>query len=384
MILYIEKRLFTNGRERLLFFIYIINIYSIFFYSNSMSILVPVLPNYSLALIANMLLVPAAFMVRHELKFLTSILILCMITLVVDVFLQRDLPINIIRGLLVVYVLSMIGSELVSEGKLKAIVKYGTLLAVTLFLLQFFSVYFYGLVFFGIEYPTYIYPRSIVSFRYSPLNGDPNYFAYSIMPFVIISTYYYFFRGKGERLSAVYPFLGFAVIFFTMSRGALMALFVTTFFLWFAKRLKNGFSLSNFFSILIAVVCLTSVFYYLNSAREGNIASSSSQRVEILYKQYELIKHNFIIGHGLDGTKVVIGDNILGPHNLFLEILNAYGVVALLVIVLPVLTVIWSEKGVGRYLGIGFILASSFLGLLIYHPMWVFYHFMFVKERSDK
>ncbi|MFG1508728.1 O-antigen ligase family protein [Saccharospirillum sp. HFRX-2] len=302
----------------------------------------------------------------------------------VDVLTQKHISINVIRGLLVVYVLSMIGREFVSEASLKKIAKTILLLAALLVVLQFFSVLVYGEVFFGVQYPTYIYPNSLMTFRYSPLNGDPNYFAYSLVPFVTVIIYYHFFAGQNGKVGSLYLFIGFVVVFFTMSRGALLALLACYLLLWLAKCVKKGVSLRDFLMVIFFIITFIFLLLYLSKARENNISNSSSQRIEILVRQVELVENNFLLGHGLDNTKVVIGDSILGPHNLFFEVLNGYGVIALLVFLIPIIVVIYKNKGVGRYLAISFILASSFLGLLIYHPMWVFYHFVFLKVKNKK
>ncbi|PHS01045.1 MAG: hypothetical protein COA68_03755 [Oceanobacter sp.] len=373
-------------RSRIILFVFYFNIVSLAVYSLPMSVFSDALPYLSIAAVANLSLLLILPLLRYSYTLVLVSLSFLVIFIVISAISQATAGIidsEFLRLMVVVFGMAVIFREFGSKARLIAISRIMVTTFFILVLLQAISILVFEEEFFSINYSSSISFRGDISkFRFSPLNGDPNYFSYTLLPFLIAVTFSYLFFGK-RKTDLILVGAGVIVLLLAMSRGVILAYFGVILYLYtyrIAKRLVKPLEL--FFLVIACIICLLGVIKVLDS-RSDNLSSSTSQRVEILKSQVELISEAPLLGSGYSSSKVEVDGQQFGAHNLFIEVAASYGLFFMACFILLLMLLFFYGGAFQRALLIGFLLASSFLGLIIYMPMWLFLSFCMFREVRD-
>lgn len=152
-----------------------------------------------------------------------------------------------------------------------------------------------------------------------------------IVPFLILLLKF----KKIQRVIFIILFLNLLLIFIGQARGALLSFII---FSIFALILKTTLKKQ----VLTGLICLLLswfVFYILDSLNNSNLdvlRTSSSGRIDIwLTTLQNLSLKHFFIGNGPGVFEISLGNSapFSHPHNSLIEILNEWGLIALLSIV---------------------------------------------------
>ncbi|TVU75153.1 MULTISPECIES: O-antigen ligase family protein [Pseudoalteromonas] len=157
-----------------------------------------------------------------------------------------------------------------------------------------------------------------------------------ILPFLVLLLKF----TSIQRLVFIILFLNLLLIFIGQARGALLSFLV---FSIFALALKTTLKKQ----VLIGLVCLALsciTFYALDSLNKGGteiLRTSSSGRIELWFNTFSnlSLKHLFI-GNGPGVFEMSLGSSapFSHPHNSLIEILNEWGLIALICILTAVFT----------------------------------------------
>lgn len=155
-----------------------------------------------------------------------------------------------------------------------------------------------------------------------------------VLPFLMFLLKY----KKIQRIVFIVLFLNLLLIFIGQARGALFSFLA---FLSFAFILNTALKKQVFIGLAcLALSCI--VFYALDSINKGDVdilRTSSSGRIDIwLTTLSNLSLKNIIIGNGPGVYEISLGSSapFSHPHNSLIEILNEWGGVALLSILVVV------------------------------------------------
>lgn len=373
-------------RNRVILFVFYFNIVSLAVYSLPMSVFSDALPALSIAAVANLFLLFILPLLRYSytlvlvsLSFLVSFIFISAMSQATAGIIDSEF----FRLMVVVFGMAAIFREFGSKASLIAISRVMITIFFILVLLQAISILTFEEEFFGINYSSSIsYRGDISKFRFSPLNGDPNYFSYTLLPFLIAVTFSYLFFGK-RKVDLILMSAGLTVLLLAMSRGVILAYFGVILYLYIYRIAKNLVRpLELFFLVIACIICFLGVIKILDS-RSDNLSSSTMQRVEILKSQVELISEAPLLGNGYSSSKVEVDGQQFGAHNLFIEAAASYGLVFMGLFILLLMLLFFYGGAFQRALLLGFLLASSFLGLIIYMPMWLFLSFCMLREVRD-
>ncbi|KFZ36866.1 hypothetical protein HR45_13775 [Shewanella mangrovi] len=361
----------------------LLNVYSSLIYTFPLNNLLSFFPSVSFSFIANIALL--AFIICGGLTskrisivewiVLISILSTMLITVLINIK-EINIPveINVFRGVLVIFFCFVLVSKYNLFSFLKRHFVLVSLFGGILVVLQIISIITYHSLFFGIEYGTYLSAAKgySFSFRVSPLNGDPNYFAYTLLPGLLITLNRIFSSSVNKIDLFVFSFILFALIA-TISRGALLAFFFSAIYslcylVFFNKKHRTR----SFIMIIVIAIFAVISFSFIQSEREGNANSSTNERLQIIDTQLAKVNDSPIFGDSFSGSKVSVNGRILGAHNLYLEIFRSYGVVFFAGFIFLIFHLFISSCGLNRTILIGYLIANLFLGLLIYQPFWMF------------
>lgn len=373
-----------NLRKRIILAVFYFNIATLTVYSLPMSVFFDTLPSLSITAVANVSLLLIFPLLRYSYTLVVSTLLFLL--LFIGISLISQAPVGIVdieffRLVVVVFSMAAIFREFGSTERLITISRIMIVVFAVLTLLQIISILVYESDFFNINYNSSISFRgSFSKFRFSPLNGDPNYFSYTVLPFLIGVTFSYLFRGK-KNIDLVLVVMGAAILLLAMSRGVIVAYAGVIVYLYIF-RVSRGLvkPLELFFLLMACALCLLGLIKALES-RSDNLNSSTMQRVEILTSQFKLISDAPMLGGGYSNSKVEVDGEQFGAHNLFIEVAASYGLFFMTLFILLLLLLFLYGGVLQRAVLVGFFLASSFLGLIIYMPMWFFLSFAMIREK---
>ncbi len=364
-----------------------LNIYSSLLYTFPLSEITVFFPNVTLNTIANIFLL--CLIPMASFGYIRVVILLVLIGIFLLSFLVNEslhyfnvelLP---IRGAVIIFLTCGLLSKYNLVDWFSRQFINLTVCASILVLLQLLSLMLDCGLFFGVNYGTYInFSGDFYTFRVSPLNGDPNYFAYVMLPGMILYSYKLFSPGSGIKKLLVFLFCMLCFVI-TFSRGILLAFSLSVLFLLlFVFVWNKRTQVKSFFALLLLMLASIVVYHTILVSRAGNNVSSTNQRVEIIQEQLKKINDNVLLGSSYSNSKVVIDNTILGAHNLYIEVASSYGVIVSLSGILFVFILFWGVDIQRRALIIGYTISSLFLGLLIYPSFWMYTCLILVMEKK--
>ncbi|EGR2966102.1 O-antigen ligase domain-containing protein, partial [Vibrio parahaemolyticus] len=318
---------FEKGKvklEALAKFAISLNIYSCLVYAIPLKNLLSGLPNITLTTLANILLVILFLIIRVKRKYYVFLFLLTSYVLLVAIYNIKNVNVayesNIIRGILVITCFVALVDRFRIKKYIEDVFVNVSKLASCLVVLQLISVFFLGDVFFGIEYSTFLRAsEGNIMFRVSPLNGDPNYFAYVMMPGVALLMMRILSK-KFEMKTLLWFAFVFVCFLLTMSRGTIIAIVLGGGYLLISNLVNNKKTFRAIIILIITVSLIPMAYNYISEARSTNANSSSQQRLEIIKAQLNKIDDSVFFGNSISDSKVLVDGLKMGPHNLYIEV----------------------------------------------------------------
>ncbi|MDW5416975.1 O-antigen ligase family protein [Iodobacter sp. CM08] len=238
----------------------------------------------------------------------------------------------------------------------------------------------------GVDYPTYLRFDDADSFyvllgfpmfRVSSFLGDPNYFAFAMLPGLCVASGWLIDGVIRKKSTAVCLVLVLLIFFLTLSRGAILGLLVfIVSYIFFESKSKS------LFKKLAIVIIFSSVGLLLTmGGRSSNAQGSTNERMSIYQNGLDkVLQSPFGIGDSL----VNVERSLLSTHNLLLEGGLSFGYVFFILYAL--VFVFYLMRSVNAKSGISYlfslVVASMFLELLIYPQFWMYLVLIYLK--TDK
>ncbi|EGR2894918.1 O-antigen ligase family protein [Vibrio parahaemolyticus] len=382
---------FEKGKvklEALAKFAISLNIYSCLVYAIPLKNLLSGLPNITLTTLANILLVILFLIIRVKRKYYVFLFLLTSYVLLVAIYNIKNVNVayesNIIRGILVITCFVALVDRFRIKKYIEDVFVNVSKLASCLVVLQLISVFFLGDVFFGIEYSTFLRAsEGNIMFRVSPLNGDPNYFAYVMMPGVALLMMRILSK-KFEMKTLLWFAFVFVCFLLTMSRGTIIAIVLGGGYLLISNLVNNKKTFRAIIILIITVSLIPMAYNYISEARSTNANSSSQQRLEIIKAQLNKIDDSVFFGNSISDSKVLVDGLKMGPHNLYIEVLSSYGIIAFTIFSILLVYCFYRRDKIEVLSTLVFMIGSVFLGLLIYQPFWMVFAFCISRGYENK
>ncbi|EIE1195890.1 O-antigen ligase family protein [Vibrio parahaemolyticus] len=382
---------FEKGKvklEALAKFAISLNIYSCLVYAIPLKNLLSGLPNITLTTLANILLVILFLIIRVKRKYYVFLFLLTSYVLLVAIYNIKSVNVayesNIIRGILVITCFVALVDRFRIKKYIEDVFVNVSKLASCLVVLQLISVFFLGDVFFGIEYSTFLRAsEGNIMFRVSPLNGDPNYFAYVMMPGVALLMMRILIK-KFEMKTLLWFAFVFVCFLLTMSRGTIIAIVLGGGYLIISNLVNNKKTFRAIIILIITVSLIPMAYNYISEARSTNANSSSQQRLEIIKAQLNKIDDSVFFGNSISDSKVLVDGLKMGPHNLYIEVLSSYGIIAFTIFSILLVYCFYRRDKIEVLSTLVFMIGSVFLGLLIYQPFWMVFAFCISRGYENK
>lgn len=382
---------FEKGKvklEALAKFAISLNIYSCLVYAIPLKNLLSSLPNITLTTLANILLLILFLIIRVKRKYYVFLFFLTSYVLLVAIYNIKSVNVayesNVIRGILVITCFVALVDRFRIKKYIEDVFVNVSKLASCLVVLQLISVFFLGDVFFGIEYSTFLRAsEGNIMFRVSPLNGDPNYFAYVMMPGVALLMMRILSK-KIEMKTLLWFAFVFVCFLLTMSRGTIIAIVLGGGYLIISNLVNNKKTFRAIIILIITVSLIPMAYNYISEARSTNANSSSQQRLEIIKAQLNKIDDSVFFGNSISDSKVLVDGLKMGPHNLYIEVLSSYGIIAFTIFSILLVYCFYRRDKIEVLSTLVFIIGSVFLGLLIYQPFWMVFAFCISRGYENK
>ncbi|HFQ4905465.1 TPA: O-antigen ligase family protein [Vibrio vulnificus] len=382
---------FEKGKvklEALAKFAISLNIYSCLVYAIPLKNLLSGLPNITLTTLANILLLILFLIIRVKRKYYVFLFLLTSYVLLVAIYNIKSVNVayesNVIRGVLVITCFVALVDRFRIKKYIEDVFVNVSKLASCLVVLQLISVFFLGDVFFGIEYSTFLRAsEGNIMFRVSPLNGDPNYFAYIMMPGVALLMMRILSK-KFEMKTLLWFAFVFVCFLLTMSRGTIIAIVLGGGYLIISNLVNNKKTFRAIIILIITVSLIPMAYNYISEARSTNANSSSQQRLEIIKAQLNKIDDSVFFGNSISDSKVLVDGLKMGPHNLYIEVLSSYGIIAFTIFSILLVYCFYRRDKVEVLSTLVFMIGSVFLGLLIYQPFWMVFAFCISRGYENK
>lgn len=382
---------FEKGKvklEALAKFAISLNIYSCLVYAIPLKNLLSGLPNITLTTLANILLLILFLIIRVKRKYYVFLFFLTSYVLLVAIYNIKSVNVayesNVIRGILVITCFVALVDRFRIKKYIEDVFVNVSKLASCLVVLQLISVFFLGDVFFGIEYSTFLRAsEGNIMFRVSPLNGDPNYFAYVMMPGVALLMMRILSK-KIEMKTLLWFAFVFVCFLLTMSRGTIIAIVLGGGYLIISNLVNNKKTFRAIIILIITVSLIPMAYNYISEARSTNANSSSQQRLEIIKAQLNKIDDSVFFGNSISDSKVLVDGLKMGPHNLYIEVLSSYGIIAFTIFSILLVYCFYRRDKIEVLSTLVFIIGSVFLGLLIYQPFWMVFAFCISRGYENK
>ncbi|WP_185829719.1 O-antigen ligase family protein, partial [Vibrio penaeicida] len=125
-------------------------------------------------------------------------------------------------------------------------------------------------------------------------------------------------------------------------------------------------------------------YNYISEARSTNANSSSQQRLEIIKAQLNKIDDSVFFGNSISDSKVLVDGLKMGPHNLYIEVLSSYGIIAFTIFSILLVYCFYRRDKIEVLSTLVFMIGSVFLGLLIYQPFWMVFAFCISRGYENK
>ncbi|MCS0448936.1 O-antigen ligase family protein [Vibrio diabolicus] len=382
---------FEKGKvklEALAKFAISLNIYSCLVYAIPLKNLLSGLPNITLTTLANILLLILFLIIRVKRKYYVFLFLLTSYVLLVAIYNIKSVNVayesNVIRGILVITCFVALVDRFRIKEYIEDVFVNVSKLASCLVVLQLISVFFLGDVFFGIEYSTFLRAsEGNIMFRVSPLNGDPNYFAYVMMPGVALLMMRILSK-KFEMKTLLWFAFVFVCFLLTMSRGTIIAIVLGGGYLIISNLVNNKKTFRAIIILIITVSLIPMAYNYISEARSTNANSSSQQRLEIIKAQLNKIDDSVFFGNSISDSKVLVDGLKMGPHNLYIEVLSSYGIIAFTIFSILLVYCFYRRDKIEVLSTLVFMIGSVFLGLLIYQPFWMVFAFCISRGYENK
>lgn len=382
---------FEKGKvklEALAKFAISLNIYSCLVYAIPLKNLLSGLPNITLTTLANILLLILFLIIRVKRKYYVFLFLLTSYVLLVAIYNIKSVNVayesNVIRGILVITCFVALVDRFRIKKYIEDVFVNVSKLASCLVVLQLISVFFLGDVFFGIEYSTFLRAsEGNIMFRVSPLNGDPNYFAYVMMPGVALLMMRILSK-KFEMKTLLWFAFVFVCFLLTMSRGTIIAIVLGGGYLIISNLVNNKKTFRAIIILIITVSLIPMAYNYISEARSTNANSSSQQRLEIIKAQLNKIDDSVFFGNSISDSKVLVDGLKMGPHNLYIEVLSSYGIIAFTIFSILLVYCFYRRDKIEVLSTLVFMIGSVFLGLLIYQPFWMVFAFCISRGYENK
>ena len=382
---------FEKGKvklEALAKFAISLNIYSCLVYAIPLKNLLSGLPNITLTTLANILLLILFLIIRVKRKYYVFLFLLTSYVLLVAIYNIKSVNVayesNVIRGIVVITCFVALVDRFRIKKYIEDVFVNVSKLASCLVVLQLISVFFLGDVFFGIEYSTFLRAsEGNIMFRVSPLNGDPNYFAYVMMPGVALLMMRILSK-KFEMKTLLWFAFVFVCFLLTMSRGTIIAIVLGGGYLIISNLVNNKKTFRAIIILIITVSLIPMAYNYISEARSTNANSSSQQRLEIIKAQLNKIDDSVFFGNSISDSKVLVDGLKMGPHNLYIEVLSSYGIIAFTIFSILLVYCFYRRDKIEVLSTLVFMIGSVFLGLLIYQPFWMVFAFCISRGYENK
>ena len=382
---------FEKGKvklEALAKFAISLNIYSCLVYAIPLKNLLSGLPNITLTTLANILLLILFLIIRVKRKYYVFLFLLTSYVLLIAIYNIKSVNVayesNVIRGIVVITCFVALVDRFRIKKYIEDVFVNVSKLASCLVVLQLISVFFLGDVFFGIEYSTFLRAsEGNIMFRVSPLNGDPNYFAYVMMPGVALLMMRILSK-KFEMKTLLWFAFVFVCFLLTMSRGTIIAIVLGGGYLIISNLVNNKKTFRAIIILIITVSLIPMAYNYISEARSTNANSSSQQRLEIIKAQLNKIDDSVFFGNSISDSKVLVDGLKMGPHNLYIEVLSSYGIIAFTIFSILLVYCFYRRDKIEVLSTLVFMIGSVFLGLLIYQPFWMVFAFCISRGYENK
>ncbi|ENP7381092.1 O-antigen ligase family protein [Vibrio parahaemolyticus] len=184
----------------------------------------------------------------------------------------------------------------------------------------------------------------------------------------------YIFLEENKRKYLIVFFICVVSVFWTLSKGPILALLVTLLYLF----LSRGFNLRSI-NVLFLVFSFLSLIYFselqqierlllvldYSSNSDANYGSVGS-RVDLYIDTLRIINDNYLFGVGLGNWQYFNATSFIYPHNVTLEVFSEIGVIFGFTLVLYLLVVYYYSHAIAKIVMIYFSLALQFSGDLTY------------------
>lgn len=383
--------MFEKGKvklETLAKFAISLNIYSCLVYAIPLKNLLSGLPSITLTTLANIFILILFFIIRVKIKYYFILFLLISYVLLVIIYNIKSVnvsyEINVVRGILVITCFVALVDRFRIKKYIEDVFVDVSKLASCLVVLQLISVFFLGDVFFGIEYSTFLRAsEGNIMFRVSPLNGDPNYFAYVMMPGVALLMMRILSKNFEMKTLLWFVFV-FVCFLLTMSRGTIIAIVLGGGYLIISNLVNNKKTFRAIIILIVTVSLIPMAYNYISEARSTNANSSSQQRLEIIKAQLNKIDDSVFFGNSISDSKVLVDGLKMGPHNLYIEVLSSYGIIAFTIFSILLVYCFYRRDKIEVLSTLVFMIGSVFLGLLIYQPFWMVFAFCISRGYENK
>lgn len=293
---------------------------------------------------------------------------------------------QLIRGVFSGFLMVSISRYLIDGGKEivnKRCIQFGYLLSF-LAMMQLVAVLYGTDPNFGVDVSSYLkLPEEMNErfefFRVSPLNGDPNYYAFLFIPGLIFK----FKKCMDNRDGWVALLFMLTGLLLTFSRGAILGFCVVVFLM---MLFSSGFKAKG--KVTIALLSLMITFpavKLLNDVRADNANSSSSERMVLISKSLNEIDGNIIFGKGIGNSLVELNGLNMASHNTYLEYFMTFGLAGffmiLVIIKMSDFTLV-DPQGIFVFLGCS--ICMLFLNLLIYSPLYIYMAVAIIAMKSRR
>lgn len=232
------------------------------------------------------------------------------------------------------------------------------------FVIEIFSVYFIGLAI-KEEHIEWLYHISVMSILiylvYFTVKGDVMSasvalyqgnmdIAYKLMPHLCLVTYKVFENSKVALITAI---LGFVMLFSCGSRGPLLLYiaYLMVYVIFVKKNKKKSTNFIVIFGLIMLTINFNTIISLLNDFslkigmsnrifekfQAGSILDDSGRFI-LISRAIDSIKKNPFLGCGIAGDRLFLDESY--SHNLFVELLVSFGIIAGTVMIIALLVCI--------------------------------------------
>lgn len=179
-----------------------------------------------------------------------------------------------------------------------------------------------------------------------------NGYAMSLIPFLFVAVGSIIYSKEGSR--KIYSFVVFSLLlanlFFTFSRGGMVAFFAALMLMFFLieipRRIKWVVSASVIAAICVsapAIVELYKVYSFMKGAYSGEGSDLMSSRGELFFASLEVFLKNplFGVGQGTIGDPQLVGKQ---SHNTYIELLAENGIFVFAIFMALVCTILFRSR----------------------------------------